>query len=383
MKEHNVARGIAMLMVLFIHLVLINTVTAGPHVSPMTEAFSFVLPMFFFLAGFTYRGGKKSVMNDITSKVSGMFVYYAKYFAVIWALYTIEVLLKGQYDLITCIKAGITEFFMMNRTILADAFPNICIRTTYHDVFVAVWFLWVFMESMLMLIPLERLSRESVKREILVLVLTGIAALAVYLPNWHLPFFFQIAPSITFIMLGAHLMARLGVYDKVISLNLPLQLVIVLGSFLFGVWMLTGVTVSFLSQGTFQITWDPASQTYVTAASVSIWFRAILGIMAAVPPFLYFCRYIGKIPYAGNFLSYFGINSMDTMLLHVFFALTLCNIFPLTCRRLMADKPKTDIDTIKSWITFFLTILLCWYWPKVKMAVMKWNAQRKAAQPAG
>ena len=382
MQEHNVARGIAMMMVLFIHLVSIKAETAGPHVSPAIEAFSFLLPMFFLLAGLTYRGGKKPVMDDIKSKVWGMFVYYAKYFAVIWVLYTIEVLLKGQYDLITCIKAGITEFFMMNRTILADIFPNICIRTTYHDIFVAVWFLWVFMESMLMFIPLERLTRESVKQEVLVLALSCIAALAVYLPNWHLPFFFQIAPSITVIMLGAHLMARLDVYDRVISLNLPLRLAIVFGSFLFGVWMLTGVTVSYLSQGAFHIAWVPALRTYVTAASVPIWFRAMLGIMTAVPPFLYFCRYIGKIPFVGDFLSYFGINSMDTMLLHVFFAVTLCNIFPLTCRRLMTGKPVTDTDMIKSWITFFLTVILCWCWPKVKMAFMKWNAERRVSKTA-
>lgn len=382
MKEHNVARGIAMLMVLYIHIVSINTVTAVPHVSSMNSVFGFLLPMFFFLAGFTYRGGKKSIMKDINSKVWSMFVYYAKYFAAIWALYTIQVLLKGQYDFITCIKGGLSEFFMMNRTVLTALFPNVYIRTTFHDVFVAVWFLWVFMESMLMLIPLERLCRESVKKEVLVLVLASVAAIAVFLPNWHLPFFFQIAPSITVLMLGAHLMARLDVYDKVICMNLPLRLVILFGSFLFGAWMLWGVSVDYLSQGAFHIAWDPELQTNVSVTSITIWIRAILGILFTVPSFLYVCRYIGKIPFVGDFLSYFGINSMDTMLLHIFFALTLCNIFPLACARLLVGQPVTDILQIKCWITFFLTIGLCWYWPKVKMAFMKWNAKRKAAQTA-
>ena len=380
MKEHNVARGIAMLLVLYMHLVHVNTVTTGPQAPSVFEAFSFLLPMFFFLAGFTYHGGKKPVLHEIQSKVWSMFVYYARYFAVIWVLYTVEVLLKRQYDLITCIRSGITEFFMMNRTILTSVFPDIYIRTAYHDVFVAVWFLWVFMESMLMLIPLERLSRESVKREALVLVLTGIAAIAVYLPNWHLPFFFQIAPSITAVMLGAHLMARLDLYSKVLSLNLPLQLVLVLGSFSFGVWMLSGVSVSYLSMGAFHIAWDPALQANVSVTSVPIWFRAILGILTAVPPFLYFCRPIGRLPYVGDFLSYFGINSMDTMLLHVFFALTLCSLIPLTCGRLLVGKTVTAADRIRCWITFFLTVLLCWCWPKVKLAWMKWNAKRNTAQ---
>ncbi|MCR5544239.1 MAG: acyltransferase [Eubacterium sp.] len=383
MKEQNVARGIAILGVLAIHLVEVNSAAGVRHEDSIVDSFSFILPMFFFLAGYTYRGGRKSIKLDYKNKVWSMFKYFFKYFTIIWALYSVEVLIKQEYTVIECLKAYLTEFFIIPRTVLQELLPGIYVSTTFHDIFIVTWFVWVFMESMLLLIPLERLTRKSVRDEVIVILVTCLAAFLIYLPNWHLPFHMQIVPTITAVMLIAHLLCRIKIYDKIVAMKKPLGLIIMLVAFAVGFFVLYFVSVGYLSWGALQIQYDPATDQNVVVTSVPIWLMAMAGMILTPLPFTYFCRGIGKIPVVGDFLSYFGINSMDTMLLHVFIAFTLCNILPLKCaRQLIGVSDITTSDMVKCYITFFITIVLCYLWPKLKMKLMKWNMNRKAKPKA-
>lgn len=92
MKELNIAKGFAMLGILYIHLIsILRQPSAEVHFKyqsfNLSSICGFVLPMFFVIAGFTYSKTKKTIKNELQQRVLQLLKYFTKYFIVIGAIY--------------------------------------------------------------------------------------------------------------------------------------------------------------------------------------------------------------------------------------------------------------------------------------------------------
>lgn len=374
MKEINIAKGFAMLGVLYIHLISVVGQSSGGfnfkyQSFNISSLGGFVLPMFFVIAGFTYTKTKKTIKVELKQKVLEVLKYFTKYFLIIGALYSAIVLILKKLTFTECLRAMLCEY--LTRATCNFIGENFYYRTVFHDIFVATWYVWVYMLSMALFILIIKIPTKTIKGEIVVLAITGLVSATVYCVSPELPFEVNIVPSMVFIMYASQLVKKYKLYQKLIGINNTAKRIFInLILFLFSMYCLSFCSVAYLSHGTFSNPFN--SQGMEQLPTVGIWIFSILGIMLGSFEFINICRLVSRIPVVGDYISYMGVNSLDTMLIHTFFALTICDVFGLKCGRLLsANDTITSMVKLQCWFVFAVTLVLCYIWPKFKMKVIK------------
>ena len=373
MKEMNIAKGLAMLCILFIHLAVPNSSSVG-QLTWMHQSLSFnniggfVLPMFFIIAGYTYAITKKPLIDEIRQKIFNMFGYFVRYFIVTGLIFSlIEIVLK-KYTIGECLRSLLSEF--LTRSTCQFIGADFYIKTVFHDAFVASWFVWTYLFSMLLFILLMKVKTKTLKSELSLLIITGLISLGIYVISPELPFELNLVPSLVFLMYGAQLIKKYKLYQKFTGLNRYLRTLLFVFILLCGVYFLSFTGVNRMSHGTF--TNPYATEGMASLDNWAIWLFSMFGTFLMSFLFIYLCRLLNSISFIGDYASYFGVNSFDTMLLHAFFAMSLCEISGLVCGRyLNAGDSVTGSIRMQCYLIFVLTVVFCYLWPKLKIKLLK------------
>ena len=129
MKELNISKGIAIIALLMLHTLFINTYTPYPWI----RYFGFLVLIFFTVSGYEFSASKVSVRKDYHNYVVVPFVYMLKYYVVIAILYSIIMILTGKLGLTDCAYATMCEVFTepLVKAIFKQGYPAVSFKPVF------------------------------------------------------------------------------------------------------------------------------------------------------------------------------------------------------------------------------------------------------------
>ena len=348
MLEQDVAKGLGVVMIMALHILTI----AGSAYKIAGGLFGFILPFFFFIAGYNYHGSQYSYWQIVRRRFKQIIVPFLIYSIVITVL-------AGSYFLIVQAVVPVDDLpntFINPITHEKDIYSVSEIVRTYVRMFLTrppatslgitsngslyscimmFWFVQMLFVGTLVFHAVVDHALKSVYNCVSIVV--GLLGITMILAHFgiHLPFYLGEAPAVAAIMLMGAVFGRfnlLGQHAKksVIVVNG----IVAYGIFLVLAWRFQGS--GFIMGGTL------CDDTLVEWSVLLTFIFAIVGSYA----FVHFCRLLVNLKWIGPACVWCGQNSLRLMMLHGIVTLFVSHIFNVPPFQTAIRAVESNLDTI-------------------------------------
>lgn len=347
MEEQDVGKGLAMIMVLFLHSVTLFTeggrdLTVSGATLVMGAMFGYIMGFFVIMAGYNYKKSSESWGKTVLKRLKQLLLPVFVIATVIWVLLGAYLVIRGETD----IRQIVNSYFAFWVTDpVAKMIGLDASRTFVAQALGPVWFIKSLFTASLIFLAVADYALEKASR--LFSIVTGLLMATFVLRIWEidLPWLGEIAPAMCAIMLLGAYMKKLDIYTGHESKTSYKWLnAIAAFAFVFSLGMVVP-RVGMISSGRIDMVAGPM-EVYITA------IYCVLGtyVMLAI------CRPLAKVPVVSTFLKWFGKNCMFVLLIHGAVLRIFTDLFGIT-----GGDTKVRVRNILAFIcTAVVVSLILW-----------------------
>ena len=357
MLEQDVAKGLGVVMIMAVHILTI----AGSAFKIGSGLFGFILPFFFFIAGYNYHVSQYSYRQIVWRRFKQLIVPFLIYSSVITVL-------AGSYFLIVQATTSVNDLpntfinpithekdiysvseiimtylrMLLTRPIAASL--GITSNGSLYSCIMMFWFVQMLFVGTLVFYAVVDRALQSIYNCVSIVV--GLLGATMLLAHFgiHLPFYLGEAPAVAAIMIMGAVFGRfnlLGFHAKksVIVVNG----IVAYGIFLVLAWFFQGS--GFIMGGTL---WDDTLREW------SVLLTFIFAIVGSYV-FVHFCRLLVNLKWIGTACVWCGQNSLQLMMSHGIVTLFVCHIFNVPPFQTAIRASESNWDTLY----VFVCVLIC------------------------
>ncbi len=327
MVEQDIAKGLGIVLVIMLH-----TLTLKREVYLVMGCLvGFILPFYFFMAGYNHRPGKYTFAENVKKRAAQMLIPFIKYL-------TGVMLIVGTYVYFveddTLAHIGATYL----RALLTKPLTNLLGIETQSDTLsrcvMAFWFiLMLFSGSVVFFLFVDRcLSSMSS----LISICCGLVGVSMLLAHFEikLPFFISEAPAIACLMIlgaafGRHNLLGPDLGRKKIIINA------VIGYAIYLVFAIMFQGSGFIAGG--NLCYKPLYEWNIPLTVIF----AITGSYA----FVHFCRILTRFKFITAVFSWLGAHTIPLLLLHNVVQFFICRLLKMEPFRMSTHSEINDFRT--------------------------------------
>ena len=344
MLEQDVAKGLGVVMIMAVHILTI----AGSAYKIGSGLFGFILPFFFFIAGYNYHASQYSYRQIVWRRFKQLIVPFLIYSSVITVL-------AGSYFLIVQAVVPVNDLpntFINPLTYEKDIYSVSEIMMTYlrmlltrpiaaslgitsngslYSCIMMFWFVQMLFVGTLIFYAVVDRALQSIYNCVSIIV--GLLGATMILAHFgvHLPFYLGEAPAVAAIMVMGAVFGRFNLW------------IVAYGIFLVLAWFFQGS--GFIMGGTL---WDDTLREW------SVLLTFIFAIVGSYV-FVHFCRLLVNLKWIGTACVWCGQNSLQLMMLHGIVTLFVCHIFNVPPFQTAIRASESNWDTLY----VFVCVLIC------------------------
>ena len=335
MPEQDIAKGIAILLVLALH-----TLTLHKTIYTLLGGlFGFIMPFFFFVAGYNYRPGRYSYKENVTRRVTQLLRPML--------IYSVSIsVIGGAYLVLTrqcTFRDVLNDYLAMLLSRHCATWFGITETGISFKIIMFFWFIQMLFTASLVFYAVAEHALSGASR--FVSVVTGLMAVTMVFAHFdlHLPFYIFESPAIAAMMLfgalfGKHRLLGRHTQRRIIVLNC----VVAYGMFLVLAAMFRGS--GFIMGGSL---WTHRLKEWDVLLSLVF---SVIGSYA----FVHACRCLTKTGPLGRALVWCGNNSMMLLFLHSIVQLFLCDALGLEPFRM---SMRSEVSDYRTFYVFALELL--------------------------
>lgn len=328
MPEQDIAKGLAILMVLALHTLMLHkgifTIVSG--------MFGFIMPFFFFMAGYNHRPYRYTYGQIIRKRARQILVPFFVYSLAITVLAGAYYLLTGQLTL----KQVSDTYLLHLLSRPTGRMLGIESASGLYSCIMMFWFIQMLFTASLVFYAVADYALASVPR--LISVFFGLIMVTMVFAHFdlRLPWYLSEAPAIGAMMLMG---AFFGQKD-LLSNRTPKRSIIINSVVSYAVFMALAVTfrTGFIMGGTL---WDTKFNEWKE-------WTVLLSVVYAIAgtyPFVHFCRCLIHTGPLAKALIWCGNNSMKLLFIHGVVQLFVCAVLGLEPFRMSLTSESNDFRT--------------------------------------
>ena len=327
MIEQDIAKGIAIILVLALH-----TLTLNRNIyNILGGVFGFIMPFFFFMAGYNHRPYRYSYKEILKRRVKQIVIPFFTYSISILIIGAIYYLATKEYT----IKMVLLTYVNLLLSSSFCRFSGIeVVRGGLYSCIMAFWFIQMLFMATLIFYLVVDYALEKASR--LISIIIGLIIITMVFAHFdiHLPMFIAEAPAIAAIMLvGAFFGQKELLSNKTRLLFIIINSVVSYALFVVLALLFKGS--GFIAGGSL---WD--SRINEWAVLLSFVF-AILGTY----PFVHTCRLLNNTGIVSKALVWCGNNSMSLLFIHGVVQLYVCVVLKMEPFRMSFMSTENDFRT--------------------------------------
>ena len=318
----DIAKGIGMLFVIFLHTTTLytvggrDTVPSGLFTILFLALMGYMMPFFFMISGYNYKPGTLSYRDSVRKRAKQLLVPLFNYTIVIWIILGAYLCLRGETDPWTLFKSYIAYWLTDP---LAGWVGLDASRTLVAQAVGPTWFIKCLMVAYLIFAAVAPAAVQ--KRGTMFSAIVGLIFLSYIITVFvdNLPWDAEIAPAAAALMLIGFLMRKHDLFGErhsnrkwnTINALVALALLTYLQVKVPGVGMISGGRINF------------------QMGAVEVFITLICGVLGTV--FLMnVSKILVKVKGLNDFLAYVGQNSLTVLILHGAVMRIYSDIFGLT-----------------------------------------------------
>ena len=341
--EQDIAKGIGMVFVLFLHTVTLftvggrDTVPSGLASILFLALTGYMMPFFFIMSGYNYKPGQLSYGAMVRKRARQLLFPLINYTIVIWVLLGAYLCLRGETDVLTLLKSYVAYWLTDP---LAGWVGLDASRTLVAQAVGPTWFIKCLMLAFLIFSAVAPIAVK--KNTALVSIMLGLFGLSYIITSFvdELPWDAEIAPAAAGLMLLGVVLKKYKILEArptkniwtVLNTLVALGILIHLQAQVPGVGMISGGRIAYMM------------------GAVEVFVTIICGFFGTL--FLInISRWLMKLKHLGVFLAYVGQNSLSVLILHGPIMRIFCDIFGIT------GSPAGSVGLVNV-VVFLLTLLV-------------------------
>ena len=327
MIEQDIAKGIAIILVIALH-----TLTLNRNIYQMLGGiFGFIMPFFFFMAGYNHRPYRYSYKEILKRRVKQIVIPFFTYSIAILLIGAIYYMIAKEYT----IKMVLLTYLNL---LLSTSFCRYAgievISGGLYSTIMVFWFIQMLFMATLIFYLVVDYALEKASR--LISIIVGLIALTMVFAhfNIHLPMFIAEAPAIAAMMLvGAFFGQKELLSNKTRLLFIIINSVVSYSLFVVLALLFRGS--GFIAGGSL---WDNRINEWAVLLSFVF---AIIGTY----PFVHTCRLLTKTKILSKALVWCGNNSMSLLFIHGIVQLYICVVLKMEPFRMSFASQENDFRT--------------------------------------
>ena len=333
--ELDIAKGLAILLVIALHCLTLKK----EYYMIVAGLFGFLMPFFFFIAGYNYHPGKYTFKENVKKRSKQILPSYFIYLTVILFLAGIYYILTGQFTI-----QDILALYL--RTLLTRPLFQLTGLTVPNGINYTVMIFWFIQAFYVGSIVFFAVADQCLKdKKYFIVGMIGLISISMIFAHFDfkLPFFLSEAPAIASMMLlgsffGQHKLLHGQTNKKWIIINS----IISYATYVFLAYKFKGEGM--LIGG---LLWTKNLKEWGVPLTVLF---SLIGSY----PYVHFCRLFTKIKTLANILSWFGENSIYLLFIHQLMQLYICAILRIEPFRMSLTSEVNDFKTIFVYILIVL-----------------------------
>ena len=357
MLEQDVAKGLGVVMIMALHILTI----AWSAYKIAGGLFGFILPFFFFIAGYNYHASQYSYWQIVKRRFKQIIVPFliysivitvlaGSYFLIVQAMVSADDLPNTFINPIThekdiySVSEIIRTYLRMFLTRPTATPLGITSNGSLYSCIMMFWFIQMLFVGTLVFHAVVDRALQSVYSCVSIVV--GLLGTTMVLAHFgiHLPFYLGEAPAIAAIMIMGAVFGRFNL----LGLHAKKSVIVVNGIAAYGIFLM----LAWLFQGSGFIMGGTLCDDTLMEWSVLLTFVfAITGSYA----FVHFCRLLLKLKWFGKACVWCGQNSLRLMMLHGIVTLFVCHIFNVPPFQTAIRASESNLHTLY----VFVCVLIC------------------------
>lgn len=318
----DIAKGIGMLFVIFLHTTTLftvggrDTVPSGLVTILFLSIMGYMMPFFFMISGYNYKPGTLSYRDSVRKRAKQLLVPLFNYTIVIWIILGAYLCLRGETGPWTLFKSYIAYWLTDP---LAGWVGLDASRTLVAQAVGPTWFIQCLMVSYLIFAAVAPYAVQ--KHGTMFSAIVGLVFLSYIITLFvdNLPWDAEIAPAAAAMMLIGFLMRKRELFGErhsntkwnTINALVALAILVHLQMKVPGVGMISGGRINF------------------QMGAVEVFLTMICGVLGTYF-LMYFSKLLMKVKGLNAFLAYVGQNSLIVLILHGPIMRIYSDIFGLT-----------------------------------------------------
>ena len=364
MLEQDVAKGLGAVMLMAVHILTI----AGSAYKIAGGLLGFILPFFFFIAGYNYHVSQYSYWQIVKrrfKKIVVPFLIYSSvitvlagsYFLIVQALVSVNDLPNTFINPIThekdiySVSEIIRTYLRMLLTRPTAASLGITSNGSLYSCIMMFWFVQMLFVGALVFYAVVDRALQSIYSCVSIIV--GLLGTTMILAHFgiHLPFYLGEAPAIAAIMVMGAVFGRFNL----LGLHAKKSVIVVNGIVAYGIFLM----LAWLFQGSGFIMGGTLCDDTLVEWSVPLTFIfAIVGSYA----FVHFCRLLVNLKWIGTACVWCGQNSLQLMMVHGIVTLFVCHIFNVPPFQTAIRALESNLDTLYVFVCVLIVTVLLIKW---------------------
>lgn len=326
MLEQDIAKGIAILLVIALHTLKLN----GRAFTLLGGIFGFIMPFFFFMAGYNHRLGKFTYREILKRRAKQLLKPMLIYSVAITVIAGAYLMIVGKY---TLADVG-NDYLRMLLSPKCSSWVGVTSSGVLYKTIMFFWFIQMLFSASLIFYAVADYALKKASRFVSVTI--GLLAVTMIFAHFdlHLPFYLLEAPAVAAMMLfgalfGQHKLLSPHAKGWVITINA----LAAYGIFLVLAMMFQGS--GFIMGG---FLWTKKLNEWEVLLSLVF---SIVGSYA----FVHACRCLVKTGPICKALVWCGNNSMRLLFLHGIVQLFVCEALGMEPFRMSMGSTESDFRT--------------------------------------
>lgn len=352
MVEQDIAKGIAILLVIALHCLTLKR----EYYLILAGLFGFLMPFFFFIAGYNYRPGKYTFKENVIKRTKQILPPFIIYLTVILFLAGIYYVSTGQYTA--------QDIFMLYLRVLLSRplfqLLGLTLPSGINYTVMIFWFVQAFYVGSIVFFAVADWCLKDKKQFIIGLICLIAISMVFAHFDFKLPFFLSEAPAIAAMMLlgaffGKHRLLHGDGNKKWIIINsiISYAAYIVLAAMFKGEGLLLGGNL-----------WTDKLKEWGVPLTVLF---SVIGSY----PFVHFCRLFTKSEFLTKFFTWFGERSMTLLFIHQLVQLYVCALLGIQPFRMSLTS---EINDPRTFLVYILVVAISSLFIIVKEKLKKLKA---------
>jgi fucose 4-O-acetylase-like acetyltransferase len=327
MLEQDIAKGIAIILVMVMHTV---TMKRGIYYF-LGGLFGFIMPFYFFMAGYNHRPYRYTYKEIISKRIKQIVIPFFAYTISITIISGIYYMLAEGYTLKMVVESYLT--MILTRSV-ADSLGMANTTGPYNCIMVGWFIITLFMASLIFYAVVDyALSKPGG----FISIVAGLLMITMVFGHFdiRLPLHICEAPAVAAIMLMGALFGQ----KELLAPKMKKWVIVVNCIVAYGIFMILAVLFrgsGFMAGGRL---WDKTLNEWAVLLS------AVFAVVGTYP-FVHFCRVFVKTGVFGKALAWCGNHSLELLFLHGVVQLFICAIWGIEPFRMSFFSDENDPRTL-------------------------------------